>query len=186
MDSSTFIPALKRTLQILNNVKVGIQYHSITNKLGRKPSINKENPPVAINCLDIDKVYALVYQAHAASLWRKNFKRRLPNGVQLQLVPCFTAATGNSMTDTQNAKTLTKWQYYFVKEHLQPLPPYYFISQQNAPTSTKNPITLQWAIMSRAPSKHPSSHLIHNVDTCWNQPSKHYITSVVGQEVKAQ
>jgi hypothetical protein len=35
-----------------------------------------------------------------SSLWRKNSKKRLPNGIQLRLVPCFTSSTGKSMTDT--------------------------------------------------------------------------------------
>lgn len=90
-----------------------------------KPTYNKEDPAAAAIHLYIDERYTLVYQARAASLWRKNSKKRLPNGVQLRLVPCFALTTGNSMTDNKgsDAKMLTKQQYYFVKEHLKTLPP---------------------------------------------------------------
>ena len=145
MNSSTFVPALKRTLKIPDTVAVGIQYQTIANKTGWKPPFDKENPPAAAIHLDIDKKYALVYQARVASLWRKNSKQRLPNSIQLRLVPCFTSATGKSMTETQrsDAKTLTERQYYFIKEHLQILPPYYFISQLDTPLAPDNPMTLQ-------------------------------------------
>jgi hypothetical protein len=140
MNSETFIPALKKALKIPPNVAVGIQYRTIANENGKKPAFDKENPPAAAIHLDIDERYALVYQARAASLWRKNSKQRLPNGVQLRLVPCFTLATGKSMTDTQrsDAKTLLERQYYFVKEHLRILPAYFFISQLDAPLGPDN------------------------------------------------
>ena len=136
----------------------------------------------------MDERYALVYQARCASLWRKNSKQRLSNGVQLRLVPCFTSATGNSMTDKEKSgsKTLLERQFYFVKEHLRTLQPYFFISQLDTPLSEDNPMTLRRAMMSRAPSKSATSRLIHNVDASWNQPSKHIITTVVGCDVEAQ
>ncbi len=92
------------------------------------------------------------------------------------------------MTDSQrsDAKTLLERQFYFVKEHLRTLPPYFLISQLDTPLSEDNPMTLRRAMMSRAPSKSPTSRLIHNVDVSWNQTSKHIITTVVGREVEAQ
>ena len=92
------------------------------------------------------------------------------------------------MTETQrsDAKTLLERQFYFVKEHLRILPPYYFISQLDAPLSEDNPMTLRRAMMSRAPPKNPTSRLIHNVDASWNQPSKHIITTVIGRDAKTQ
>jgi hypothetical protein len=91
------------------------------------------------------------------------------------------------MTDTEqsNAKTLLKRQFYFVKEHLRSLPPYFFISQLDTPLSKDNPLTLCRSMMSQAPSKSATSQLIHNVHLSWNQPSKHIITTVVGRDVKA-
>jgi hypothetical protein len=101
MNSNTFVPALKKALKIPPNMAVGIQYRAIANEMGKKPPFDKEDPPAAAIHLDIDEWYALLYQARAASLWRKNSKQRLPNKVQLRLVPCFTSATGKSMMDTQ-------------------------------------------------------------------------------------
>jgi hypothetical protein len=188
MNSETFVPAIKKTLKIPDEVAIGIQYRTISNETGKKPAFNREDPPAAAIHLDIDERYALIYQARAASLWRKNSKKRLPNGVQLRLIPCFTSATGKSMTETQrsDAKTLTERQYYFVKAHLQMLPPYYFISQLDTPLGPDQPMTLRRAIMSRSPKNHPTSRLIHNVDPSWNQTTKHMITTVVGKEIEAQ
>jgi hypothetical protein len=101
MNSNTFIPAIKKALNIPDSVAIGIQFRSIANENGKKPTFDKENPPAAAIHLDMDERYALVYQAPCASLWRKNSKQRLPNGVQLRLVPCFTSATGKSITDTE-------------------------------------------------------------------------------------
>jgi hypothetical protein len=188
MNSNTFIPAIRKALNIPATVAIGIQFRAIANEHGKKPQYDKENPSAAAIHLDMDERYALVYQARCASLWRKNSKQRLPNGVQLRLVPCFTSATGKSMTEAQrsDAKTLLERQFYFVKEHLRILPPYFFISQLDTPLSAENPMTLRRAMMSRAPAKNPTSRLIHNVDASWNQPAKHVITTVVGREVEAQ
>ena len=92
------------------------------------------------------------------------------------------------MTDTQrsDAKTLLERQYHFVKEHLRTLPAYFFISQLDSPIDPTDSMTLRRAMMARAPKHMPTGRLIHNVDTSWNQPSKHTITSVVGRETEAQ
>ncbi len=144
INSSTFIPALKESLQIPDEVAVGIQYRTIVDENGKKPPFDRETPPSAAIHLDIDERYALVYQAKAASLWRKNPKKRLPNGVQLRMVPCFSSATGKSMTASQrlDAITLKERQYYFVKEHIKTLPAYFFISQLDTPLSAENTTTL--------------------------------------------
>ena len=188
MNSNTFIPAIKKALNIPDTVAIGIQFRSIANEHGKKPAFDKENPPAAAIHLDMDERYALVYQARCASLWRKNSKQRLPNGEQLRMVPCFTSATGKYITATQrsDAKTLLERQFYFVKEHLRILPPYYFNSQLDAPLSEDNPMTLRRAMLSRVPPKNPTSRLIHNVDASWNQPSKHIITTVIGRDDEAQ
>ncbi len=188
MNSSTFVPALKLALNIPDTVKVGIQYRSILLDNGKKPTYDKENPPAAALHIDMDERYSLVFQARAASLWRKNSKQRLPNGVQLRLVPCFSSAIGKAMTEAQcsDATTLKERQYYFIKEHLKILPANFFISQLDTPLSDANSMTLRRAIMSRAPSKHPQNRLVHNIDAAWNQPSKHTITTVVGREAEAQ
>jgi hypothetical protein len=188
MNSNTFIPAIKKDLNIPDTVSIGIQFRSIAHENGKKTTFDKENPPAAAIHLNMDEQYALVYQARCASLWRKNLKQRLPNGVQLRLAPCFTSATGKSMTDTERSqsKILLERQFYFITEHLRTLPPYFFISQLDTPLSEDNPMTLCRAMMSRAPSKSATSRLIHNVDASWNQPSKHIITTVIGRDIEAQ
>jgi hypothetical protein len=185
INSASFIPAIKKTLDIPEEVEIGIQYRSIATEHEKKPLYNKEDPAAATIHLDIDERYALVYQARAASLWRKNSKKRLPNGIQLlRLVPYFASTTGKSMTDNQrsDAKMLTKGHYYFVKAHLKMLPPYYFISQLDTPLSDENKITLRRAMMAQAPRNQPSSRLIHNVDIGWGQTTKYTIkiTTVIG------
>jgi hypothetical protein len=180
INSASFIPAIKKTLDIPDDVKIGTYYRAIVNEHGKKPPYNKEDPLAAAIHLDIGERYALVYQARAALLcWLKNSKKRLPNRIQLRLVPCFASTTGKSMTDNQrsDAKTLTEQQYYFVKEHLKMLPPYYFISQLDTLLSEENPITLRRAMMAQAPSKQPLSRLIHNVDIGWGQTTSYSITT---------
>jgi hypothetical protein len=124
MNSNTFIPTIKKTLNISDTVAIGIHFHSIGNEHGKKLAFNKESPPAAAIHLNMDEPYALVYQARCASMWRKNSKQCLPNGIQLQIVPCFTSATGKSMTEIQPSgeKIMLERQFYFVKEHLCTLP----------------------------------------------------------------
>jgi hypothetical protein len=188
ISSTTFVPALKKSLNIPDSVSVGIQFRTIATETGKKPPFDRDNPPAAAIHIDIDERYALVYQGRAASLWRKNSKQRLPNGVQLRLIPCFSSATGRSMTEAQrsDAKTLTERQYYFLKQHLRMLPPYFFISQLDTPLSSSNSMTLRRAMMARSPAKSPTTRLIHNIDASWNQPSKYTITSVMGKDDEAQ
>jgi hypothetical protein len=162
MNSNTFIPAIKKALNITDTVAIGIQFRTIANENGKKPAFDKENPAAAAIHLDMDERYALVYQEWCASLWRKNSKQRLPNGVQLRLVPCFTSATGKAMTDRERSgsKTILERQFYFIKEHLCTLQPYFFISHLDTPLSKENPMTLRRAMMSRAPSESATSQLI--------------------------
>jgi hypothetical protein len=68
MNSATFIPAIKKTLNIPDDVEIGIQCRTIANETGRKPAFNRDGPPAAAIHLDIDERYALVYQVRASSL----------------------------------------------------------------------------------------------------------------------
>jgi hypothetical protein len=74
MNSNTFIPAIKKALNIPDTVAIGIRLRSIANENGQKPAFDNENPPAAAIHIDMDERYALVYQARCASLWRKNSK----------------------------------------------------------------------------------------------------------------
>jgi hypothetical protein len=183
IDSKTFIIETKAILGIPPEVPVGISYRAIMNEFGRRPPFNRDDPSPAAIHLDVDEKFYMVYQPRASSLWRKNSKKRLPNGVQLRLVPCFSSPIGKSMTDDvrADAKILAERQGFFVKEHIRPIE-YYFISLLDTAISSENPLTLRRAMMSRAPKNRPASRLIHNVDQSWNQPSKYVVTTVVGRE----
>jgi hypothetical protein len=183
INSKTFVTETKTVLGIPDEVAIGISYRTITNEFGKKPPFNRDDPPPAAIHLDIDERYSMLFQQKAASLWRKNSKKRLPNGVQLRLVPCFSSPIGKSMTDDirADAKTLAERQYFFVQEHLRPME-YHFISLLDTPLSPTDSMTLRRVMMARAPKNRPASRLIHNVDQSWNQPSKYMVTTVVGRE----
>ena len=186
INSTAFITETRLALGIPITVPIGISYRSIVNEFGKKPPFNREDPPAAAIHLDIDEKFQMVYQQKAASLWRKNSRKRLPNGVQLRLVPCFSSPIGKSMPDEirADAKTLAERQYFFVKEHIRTID-YHFISLLDTPISTSNTMTLRRAMMARAPKDKPLSRLIHNVDQSWNQASKYIVTTVVGKEEEA-
>ena len=186
INSTAFITETKAALGIPSEVAIGISYRTIVNQYGKKPPFNREDPPAAAIHLDIDERFYMVFQAKASSLWRKNSKKRLPNGVQLRLVPCFSSPIGKSMTDEirADAKTLAERQYFFVKEHIRVIE-YHFISLLDTPISKQNTMTLRRAMMARAPKDRPTSRLIHNVDQSWNSTSKYVVTTVVGREEEA-
>lgn len=186
INSKTFITETREALGIPNDIAIGISYRTITNEYGKKPPFNRDDPPPAAIHLDIDERYYMLFQPKASSLWRKKSKKRLPNEVQLRLVPCFSSPIGKSMTDDirADAKTLAERQYFFVKEHLRSME-YHFISLLDTTLSASNNMTLRRAMMSRAPKDRPASRLIHNVDQSWNQPSKYIVTTVIGREEEA-
>jgi len=186
INSTAFVNETKIALGIPPEVPIGISYRTIVNEFGKRPQYNRDDPPAAAIHLDIDERFYMVYQPKASSLWRKNSKKRLPNGVQLRLVPCFSSPIGKSLTDEirADAKTLAQRQYYFVKEHIRTIE-YHFISLLDTPLSKDNPLTLRRAMMSRPPKDCPVSRLIHNVDQAWNQTSKYIVTTVVGREQEA-
>ena len=186
INSPSFVTETKLALGIPSNVALGISYRTIVNEFGKRPIFNRDDPPAASIHLDIDERFYMVYQPKASSLWQKNSRKRLPNGVQLRLVPCFTSPIGKSMTDDirADAKTLAERQYYFVKEHIRTIE-YHFISLLDTPISQDDSMTLRRAMMARAPKNKPLSRLIHNVDQSWNQMNKYVVTTVVGREEEA-
>jgi hypothetical protein len=186
INSTAFVAETKTALGIPATVPIGISYRSITDQFGKKPPFNRDDPPPAAIHLDVDERFYMVYQQKASSLWRKNSRKRLPNGVQLRLIPCFTSPIGKSMTDDirADAKTLAERQYFFVKEHIRTIE-YHFISLLDTPISTDHTMTLRRAMRARAPKDKPLSRLIHNVDQAWNQTSKHIVTTVIGREEEA-
>ena len=55
MNSDTFVPKIKQSLNIPDYVGIGVQYRTIANKTGKKPKLNKDEPPAAALHLDMDK-----------------------------------------------------------------------------------------------------------------------------------
>jgi hypothetical protein len=100
INSATFIAEMRAALGILQEVVIGMSYRAIVNKFGRKPQYNQDNPSPAGIHLGVDEKLYMVYQPKASSLWRENAKKRFLNGVQLQLLPCFSSPIGKSMTDS--------------------------------------------------------------------------------------
>jgi hypothetical protein len=179
INSSAFIPAIRAALKIPNDVAIGVQYRAIANELGKKPPYDRKNRPPSALHFDIDERYAFIYQSKAASLWKKDAKLRLPNGIRLRIIPCFTTITGQSMTERQRSATnlLKERQHRFITTEVVVLPPYALIAQLDSPIDEDNSMTLRRAIMARAPEHYPSDRLIHNVDITWNQTGRHTITT---------
>ncbi len=186
INSDSFVIETKTALGIPEEVEIGISYRTIVNEYGKRPQYNRDDPPAAAIHLDIDERFYMVFQPKASSLWRKNSRKRLPNGVQLRLVPCFSSPIGKALTDEirADAKLLAERQYFFVKEHIRPIE-YHFISLLDTPASPENSMTLRRAMMARAPKDKPTCRLIHNVDQAWNQTTKHIVTTVVGCDEEA-
>ena len=139
INSTSFVSETKIALGIPQDVEIGISYRTIVNEYGKRPQYNRDDPPAAAIHLDIDERFYMVFQPKASSLWRKNSRKRLPNGVQLRLVPCFSSPIGKALTDKirADAKLLAERQYFFVKEHIRPIE-YHFISLLDTPASPEN------------------------------------------------
>jgi hypothetical protein len=122
INSKTFIAETREALNIPPEVPIDISYRVILNEIGRRPPFNKDDPSPAAIHLDIDERFYMVYQMNASSLWRKKSKKRLPNGIQLRLVPCFSLPIGKSMTDEIRADAITvaERQGFFLKSTSDP------------------------------------------------------------------
>jgi hypothetical protein len=101
INSKTFIIETRAALGISQDVAIGISYHTITKKYGKKPPFNPEDSSLAAIHLDIDERYYMISQQKAALLWRKDSKQRLPNGVQLHLIPCFLSGFVDALVALQ-------------------------------------------------------------------------------------
>lgn len=178
-----FLPAIRKTLNIPSTVAFGIQWRAITDKFGKRPPFDKENPPSSAIHLDMDYRYAATYQRAASNLWRQYDKQKnrpqLPNGIQLRLVPCFSSTQCRALSATAmtNITLMRDKQHFFVTERIVRLE-VPFINLLDSPLSTTNEITLRQAIMSRAPRSEPTKRLIHNVDFGWQDAHRVFITTI--------
>ena len=183
ISEDTFLPAVRAALKIPDTIAIGMQWRAISDKFGKKPAFDQEKPPPSALHIDIDSRHAPTYQRAASNLWRHYDKQRdrpkLPNDIQLRLVPCFSSPQCRSLsaTATANIILMSTKQHFFVTERLTRLE-VPFILLLDTPLSDTNSITLRRAIMSRSPKDDPTKRLIHNIDFGWQDSHRVYATTV--------
>ena len=184
ISEESFTSAIRKALNIPEQVAFGIQWRTITDRLGKRPPFDQDNPPPSALHLDVDKRFAHPIQKRAAELWRKHDKnknrRRLPNDIQLRLVPCFSSETSDARKSSKtedNVVLMAGKQKYFVNQCIEKVD-VPFIRFLDTPISTNNTMTLRRAMMARAPSEDPTKRLIHNVDFLWNNAHRVQATTI--------
>ena len=184
ISEETFIPAIRSALNLSDKVAFGIQWRVITDKYGKRPPYDQENPPPSAIHLDIDKRFATLIQKQASNLWKKYNKNKerpaVPNDIQLRLVPCFSSKYSEARktpTTEENVILMAGKQHYFTTHCIErvDVP---FIRFLDSPLSPTNPITLRKAMMARAPPEDPTKRLIHNVDAQWNDRRQVQVTTI--------
>ena len=184
ISEETFTPAIRKALCIPDKVAFGIQWRVITNKFGKRPPFDQDNPPPSAIHLDIDHRFAHTFQKRAADLWKKFTKQKdrqpLPNDIQLRLVPCFSSTLSVARKTTQTEENVIlmaeKQQFFVTKCIIKVDIP--FVRLLDTPLSESNNITLRGAIMSRSPPQEPTKRLIHNVDFLWNDTRRVQATTI--------
>ena len=183
ISEDTFLPAIRQALNIPTTVALGIQWRAISDKFGKRPPFDRDNPSPSAIHVDIDSRHAPTYQRAASNLWRhydrQKDRPKLPNDIQLRLVPCFSSAQCRSLTATATANItlMSSKQQFFITERIERLE-VPFILLLDTPLSADNDITLRRAIMSRSPKNDPSKRLIHNIDFGWQDSRRAYATTV--------
>ena len=190
ISEKTFVPAVRKHLKIPKECSIGVQWRTITNQYGKRPPFNpdaKNAPPSALH-VDIDDRFAPIFLSRASELWKKNNKgnKRLPNDIQLRLVPCFTQLQSKAMTPNQqnNVLAMAEKQHYltmkvFTKFEIP------FIKFLDMPLNSENPLTLRRTLMAKAPSGAPTRRLIHNVDPSWANPAITVISTTMNNLAEA-
>ena len=184
ISETTFVPAIKKALNLSDKIAFGIQWRVITNKFGKQPPYDQDNPPPSAIHLDIDKRFATLVQKQAGALWKKYHKNKekpaLPNDIQLRLVPCFSSKYSEARktpTTEENVILMAEKQQYFVTHCIEKVD-VPFVKLLDSPLSDTNPITLRQAMMARAPPDDPTKRLIHNVDMSWNDRNQAQATTI--------
>ena len=165
-----FTQACRKSLDIPDKVAFGIQWRTITDRLGKRPPFDNDNPPPSALHLDIDKRFAHSFQKKAGGLWRKYDKQKkrpaLPHDIQLRLVPCFSSEFSDARKTPkteENVVLMAGKQKFFVTQYIEKIE-IHFIRFLDTPLSDNNDITLRRALMARSPKNEPTKRLIHNVD----------------------
>ena len=185
INEKTFLPAMRSTLKIPEDCKIGMQWRAIVNSNGKRPNFDNPNSTPCALHLDVSDEYAPTISLRASELWCSRQSRpkkthpRLPNDVQLRLVPCFSNSLTRARSDTSKADItqMAEKQHYFFETVLQKIE-VPFIRLLDTELSPQESVTLRRIIMARAPAGSPTKRLVHNVDFNWNG-SKVIITTPI-------
>ena len=179
-----FTDACRVALGIPDKVAFGIQWRTITDRLGKRPPFDQDNPPPSALHLDIDRRFAHSIQKKAGGLWRKYDKQKhrppLPHDIQLRLVPCFSSEFSDARKTPkteENVVLMAGKQKFFATQYIEKIE-VHFIRFLDTPLSPTNDITLRRAIMARSPKGEPTKRLIHNVDFFWNDAHRVAATTI--------
>ena len=179
-----FSLACRKALEIPDQIAFGLQWRTITDRLGKRPPFDQDNPPPSALHLDIDKRFAHAFQKKAGALWRKYDKQKdrpaLPHDIQLRLVPCFSSEFSDARKTPkteENVVLMAGKQKFFVTQYIQKIE-VHFIRFLDTPLSETNDITLRRALMARSPKADPTKRLIHNVDFFWNDAHRVHATTI--------
>ena len=174
MNEKSFIPAIRKSLQLPEECHIGMQWRVITTPTGKRPPYDSnKSSPSAIH-LDVDETYAPHIAIRASELWcskttRAKHPKRLPNDVQLRLIPCFSNISTRARSDDSKSDMvqMAEKQHYLCETVLQRIE-VPFIRLLDTELSTKESITLRRLIMAKSPATQPTKRLVHNVDFNWN------------------
>ena len=190
INEKSFLPAVKKALDLPPECHIGMQWRVINTPTGKRPPYDTtKSSPCAIH-IDVDDLYAPIVATRASELWcsktnRSKHQKRLPNDIQLRLIPCFS----NLLTRTRSAESkadilqMAEKQQYLVETVLQRIE-VPFIRLLDTELSKKDSITLRRVIMAQPPINNPTKRLIHNVDFNWNE-SKVVITTPIQHIIEA-
>ena len=174
INEKSFLPAVRACLKIPDDCRLGMQWRVIVNALGKRPIFDSDTPAPSAIHLDISDEYAPTIAARASELWCSRQSRpkshiRLPNDIQLRLVPCFSNSLTRARSEASKSDIIqmAEKQQYFSEKVLQrvEVP---FIRLLDTELSSQESITLRRIIMARAPVGFPTKRLVHNVDFNWS------------------
>ena len=174
MNEKSFIPAIRKSLNLPDECHIGMQWRAIITPTGRKPPYDaNKSSPSAIH-LDVDDDYAPHIAIRASELWcskasRNKHQKRLPNDVQLRLIPCFSNISTRARSDESKSDMvqMAEKQHYLFETVLQRIE-VPFVRLLDTELSPKESITLRRLIMAKPPLNQPTKRLVHNVDFNWN------------------
>lgn len=176
VSEDTFLPAVRRALNLPDTIAIGMQYRIIANLDGSKPKYDKTNPPPQAIHLEIDKAFAPYYQGKMAQLWKTKSAKRV-NGCQFRLVLDMSKKNQYyrpiTTLEFQEIEHLRKRQKMFTEklriissEFINPGMLDHPIKIPLLPHKTS---TLREFIMSQHPPGQPARRIFHNVDPAWTR-----------------